>query len=110
MGEREIDIFDEFRDFFGGAWLPARSDRSRQLVDDHVELEMPGVKRDDVIVTLEQSSLVVAWKRGKSQRSLTFPFSDGAYVDATAKLEDGILKIALERAAKAVGKRIDVTS
>ena len=87
--------------------------------------EIPGVKRDDVKVTLEDGVLTISgerklaglpdgarWHRteasgGTFSRSLTLPVA----VDAssiTAELKDGILRIALPKAEEARSREIKV--
>jgi HSP20 family protein len=92
----------------------------------HVEAELPGLKREDLQITVAHRTQVTiagehkaapgefSWHRrerlvGKFERVLTFP----APLDADkveAKLENGVLHLTLPKAAEARPRRIQVNA
>lgn len=105
-----------------GLWHPPISvfDRKDELV---VELELPGVRREDVDMSIEENHLVVEGKRSRAEEFS----SEDAYFDerwlgrfhrivhlpadvdetaAKAKLSDGVLVIRLPKAKREGGKKI----
>lgn len=118
--QSEIDrLFDVPR-----AWAPALD-----VVEDknhfHVKVELPGFKREDIEVTLDDGSLVISGERkvealeegvevhrqercvGKFARALTLPSAVVAEkINATYK--DGILTVSLPKAEEAKPKTITV--
>lgn len=74
-------------------------------------LELPGFKSSDVEVTIEQNQLVVKAKRDKQSysTSVTLP-RDVDATKAEARLEDGLLRIALGKSELAKPRRIEIKS
>ena len=106
------DVWGDFTTSDNGdtAWFPAVN-----VVEDNGETrifaEIPGVKPEDVKVSVENATLSIAGqKAGASfQRSFTLPST----VDAeriAAKYEHGVLTVALPRAEKAKPRQIAVES
>ena len=107
------------------AWAPAldvHEDKDKFTVN----LELPGLKHEDIDVHLEDGSLIISGERkseavtegtevhrqeryyGKFSRALTLPTAVAAdKVKATYK--DGILTVTLPKAEEAKPKQIDVT-
>ncbi len=107
------------------AWAPAldvHEDKDKFTVN----LELPGLKREDIEVHLEDSSLVISGERksetvtegtevhrqeryyGKFSRALTLPTAVAAD-KVKAAYKDGILTVTLPKAEEAKPKQIDVT-
>lgn len=134
--ERITDRFDRFfdelwRDFereFAIAprrrWLPAM-DLSETDTDYWVRIELPGVKKEDVEITITQDILTIKGKRqreqkeekegyhrveryyGEFQRSVRLPGGvDADKVEATYK--DGVLEIRLPKREESKTKHIEV--
>ena len=91
-----------------------------------VKIEVPGLKRDDINVSLQDGALVIAGERqeekitegtevhrqerfhGKFQRVLTLP-APVASDKVKAAYKDGILTVTLPKAEEAKPKQIDVS-
>ena len=107
------------------AWAPAldvREDKDKYTVD----LELPGFKREDINVHLEDGSLIISGERkpetagegtevhrqeryyGKFSRALTLPVAVSPD-KVKAAFKDGILTVTLPKAEEAKPKQIDVT-
>jgi HSP20 family molecular chaperone IbpA len=108
--------FDDFvRDFFEDTWLrngwnyldthrPAQCRREEDKLV--LELDVPGVKKEEIQIYLQEGRLNVAWTK-KGQK---FAHSEyvGDVVDPTAKVEDGILTVTLRvPAAQKIEVRVD---
>jgi HSP20 family protein len=108
----------------GSAWTPAL-DISERKDAYLVTVELPGVKLDDLQITLEDGLLTIQGQRdvandsseeqfhrverssGAFRRSITLP----AHVEAdevNASMEDGVLRILVPKAEEAKPKRIQV--
>ncbi len=120
--EKFSDIFD---DFFRSTWLP----RKALLVDNFkldvkeaekeycVEAEMPGVKKEEISISLDDEMLTIAVKREKEikeerknyihqERNVSSMkrsvYLEGAKLEGIqAKLSDGVLNIVIPKADKA---------
>ncbi len=107
------------------AWAPAldvQEDKDKFTVN----LELPGLKREDISVQIEDGSLVVSGERkeetvsegtevhrreryyGKFSRALTLPVAVAAD-QVKANYKDGVLSISLPKAEEAKPKSIDVS-
>ncbi|MDR3459682.1 MAG: Hsp20/alpha crystallin family protein [Verrucomicrobiae bacterium] len=107
------------------AWAPAldvHEDKEKFTVS----LELPGLKREDINVHLEDGSLIISGERkaetvsegtevhrqeryyGKFSRALTLPVAV-APDKVKAAFKDGILTVTLPKAEEAKPKQIDVT-
>jgi len=107
------------------AWAPAldvHEDKDKFTVN----LELPGLKREEIDVHLEDGSLVISGERksetvsegtevhrqeryyGKFSRALTLPTAVAAD-KVKAAYKDGILTVTLPKAEEAKPKHIDVT-
>jgi HSP20 family protein len=91
-----------------------------------VRVELPGVKREDIGVSLQEGALVISGERkeekvsegteihrqerfyGKFQRALTLP-TPVAADKVKAAYKDGILTVTLPKAEEAKPKQIDVS-
>lgn len=133
LREKMDRLFEEmWRDpFFSGwdvgrPWTPAL-DFSETKDDYIVRLEAPGVKQDDIEVTLQNNVLTIQGKRERSEehkdetvhrvervygsfsRSLTIP--SGVKVDdISATYKDGILEIRLPKSEESKPKKIELKS
>jgi HSP20 family protein len=106
------------------AWAPAldvHEDKDKFTVN----LELPGLKREDIAVQIEDGSLVISGERkvetvsddtevhrrersyGKFSRTLTLPTAVAAE-QVKASYKDGILSVTLPKAEAAKPKQIDV--
>jgi HSP20 family protein len=125
--DREIgDVFDSFFGAPAGTpdFLPAM-DLAEQAGESVLVAELPGVKREDLKIALQNGVLTLSAERkettlpaearwirneipaGRFSRSVTVPHD----VDAdrvTAELKDGILRVVLPKAASAHPKEIKV--
>jgi HSP20 family protein len=107
------------------AWAPAldvHEDKDKFTVN----LELPGLKREDISVHLENGSLIISGERkedmvgegtevhrqeryyGKFSRALTLPVAVAPDM-VKASFKDGILTVTLPKAEEAKPKQIDVT-
>jgi len=125
---REVDrVFDRFFQQPAGTqvlWMPAVD--VRETNDEvHVTAELPGMKSEDVTVTLENGVLSVSGEKkqelqegkedanyylferryGRFERSFTLPRTVNAD-QITARFEDGILTITLPKAENAKPRRV----
>lgn len=129
--QREIDqlvdsVFrrDTDEDLFPSVWSPA-VDVAESDNEYLVKVELPGINKEDVKVTVQDSVLTILGEKkqeteaknhnyhrversyGSFQRSFTLPSTvEADKVDATFK--DGVLTIALPKAEEAKPKEIDV--
>jgi len=129
--QREINrMFDSL--FHGGLaedeafaasnWLPA-VDIAEHKDEYSVKLELPGVSKDDVKITLENNVLTVSGEKKKESKSSTFHRIERSYgafqrsftLPSTVKADridasyaDGILTIVLPKAEEAKPKQIEV--
>ena len=125
---RLLNLNDELERLFETplpAWAPAldvHEDKEKFTVN----LELPGLKREDISVHLEDGSLVISGERkaetvsegtevhrqerhcGKFSRALTLPVAV-APDKVKASFKDGILSVTLPKAEEAKPKQIDVT-
>lgn len=130
---REINrLFDNFfrggiqddETFFTSAWTPA-VDIAEEENEYLVKVELPGVNKDDVKITLESNILTIRGEKkkeketkdenyhrlersyGSFQRSFTLPSTvKSDKIDAVYK--DGIVSITLPKAEEAKPKQIEV--
>ncbi len=119
--ERFSDMFD---DFFHNTWLPRRSlilenfkmDVQETDKEYRVEAEMPGIKKEEICVNLEDGRLTIAVKREKEvkeerknyihqersvssmERSVYLEYAKAEGI--TAKLADGVLEIVVPKVEK----------
>jgi len=89
-----------------------------------VELEVPGVKKDEINLSLKNDTLTISWSRKRekkeektarksyerSEGSFTRSFDvDGADPDKIqAALKDGVLKIVLPKSENSKAKKIEI--
>jgi len=115
--------------FFGGGdggtrWAPFGVDVREDADHIYVEAELPGFKKDDLDITLENQTLTISAERKETQeqkgdyllnerryhrflRSFTLPPTvDEKKVDA--KLNDGVLSITLNKREESKPKKIQV--
>ena len=132
-----LDRLSSLRDLFDSAFALASTAPAWQRdwapaldvsEDDHnlvVDLELPGVKKEDFDISLENDVLTIAGERrreeqegegesfrrerffGRFSRSITLPVAVQSD-QVTAKYEDGILHITLPKAEEAKPKKIAV--
>ena len=138
---KDLTLFNDFWDE-----VPSLFDRGRKLfsgfssefdkilngkcdfeeLDDkyRVELEVPGVKKDEINLSLKNDILTISWSRKREEKeekskrrsyersegSFTRSFNvDGADPDKIeATLKDGLLKIVLPKHEKAKPKKIEI--
>jgi len=109
---------------FTSAWVPA-VDIAEHEGDFVVRMELPGVKKDEVKITMQEGVLTIQGEKkqeketkgsdyhrversyGSFQRSFTLPTTVKAEnIDASFK--DGVLEVTLPKAEEAKPKQIDV--
>ena len=117
--------FERLLDAALPTWAPAldvHEDKDKFTVN----LELPGLKREDIDVHLEDGSLIISGERkaetvgedtevhrqeryyGKFTRTLTLPVTIAAD-QVKAAFKDGVLSVTLPKAEEAKPKHIDVT-
>ncbi len=129
--QREIDrMFDRFRGgvadegYNGGTFLPAVDIVERQN-DFTIKAELPGVKKEDVKITLQNGTLTIRGEKkheeekkgenlhrversyGAFQRSFTLPNSVSSE-RVEASYDNGILTVTLPKVEEAKPKEIEV--
>jgi HSP20 family protein len=75
-----------------------------------VRVDAPGVKKEDVKVSLEHRQLVLEWERkgkGQYRKSYTLP-DDVNTAEIAARLQDGVLELALPKSEAAKPKTIAI--
>jgi len=72
----------------------------------HVRTEIPGVKKEDVKITLQDGVLTVSFST--TERSVRLPDS-AVSGDVTAKLEDGVLTVSVAKAETAKPRTIEIS-
>jgi HSP20 family molecular chaperone IbpA len=92
-------LFNDFqRDFFNDRWyLPtaALPEAKCQRIEDRLvlELDVPGVKKEDIKVALQEGRLSVSWsKKGETHSHTEFV---GDIVEPHARVEDGVLTVSM---------------
>jgi HSP20 family protein len=124
-GERFFDrIWPEWRREMGEEWSPAIN-FSEKNGKYYVTADIPGVKKEDISVTLENGYLTVSGKKEESKeekeanyymkethygsfsRSFRLPEEvDESKIEATYK--DGVLTVSVEKSEKSVTKKIAI--
>lgn len=120
IGGSSIDRFGSiFDDFFSGA--PGFDQPAADLYEDehnyHARFELPGLKKDDIDLELENSVLTISSVENKKtkeaeqhisfQRSISVP--DGVDLDGVAaSLEDGVLTVTMPKAEARKPRQIAV--
>jgi HSP20 family molecular chaperone IbpA len=105
---RRPDLDDPFEDLFG-CFNELRLSMGRCVSSDPekdvFEIELPGVRRDDVDVSRSEKGIVVQWKdRKATKHSLNLLPGFGGCDDVKARLADGILTVTCLRSPKASQK------
>ena len=125
---RLTNLQDELDRLFGspsGVWTPAldvQEDKDNYIF----RAELPGLKREDIEVSLQDGALVISGERkvekveegvevqrqeryyGKFQRALTLP-EPVAADKVKAEYKDGVLTVTLPKTEEAKPKKIDVS-
>lgn len=103
-----FDILDDPNFPFNFSTLKVETSKIvKPFEGDTLELEVPGVKKEDIQVSIESSHLKVRWKNRKGVTETTFR-NVGQVIGAKARLADGLLTITLERPDYAKPKTINV--
>ena len=129
---RRDDLFEDlFREFFatpetGVGPLEPAAEVAESDGDVIVKLEVPGVEKDQLHVSVTEDEVTVRGETRKEteekkknyyrqeirygafQRTMPLP-ADVDPAKASAELKDGILKITLPKAAQAKARRVDVS-
>jgi len=126
------DFYNMLDDFFSDPWLSGRRARDAFRMDVQqsdkeytVEAELPGVKKDEISLEMNDGTLSISVKREESKdeetknyihrerryssmsRAVYLPDADADGI--TAKLDGGILKISVPRTKNAdTAKRIEI--
>lgn len=86
--------------------------RSDTIDDEGIKIELPGVKAEDVEVTLDGRSLKVSGKT-RHGREFSYSYSLKPSVDdsaVTASLKDGLLSISLPLKQESTSRKIQIIS
>lgn len=120
VGEKVTRTFDNL-----ASHLPFANLAKKENSNFHVEVDLPGVKKEDVDIKIEDNMLVVNAVRhyknelseddyyvcessfGKMQRRFTLP-ENIDHEKVNAKLEDGRLEIELVKTEQAQPKKIEI--
>jgi HSP20 family protein len=130
-----LDVIDRFhrdltgltRNFYDGAemWQPAGLEIWEDGQNVYVEAELPGVKAEDVDITLEGSVLTIRGqkKEKQEQKNVQYHYRQRRYgqfmqqfqlpstVDGskvTANLQDGILRVQIEKRPEVKPRKVEV--
>lgn len=88
-------------------WRP--TDISEENDSVSIEIELPGFKKNEVNVQVEQGQIKVSAKNKKSHYVRTFTYGNLIDIDKMdAKLEDGVLLIKIPKSERAKAKVIEV--
>jgi len=116
------DLFSGFRGDFEKI-LNGRCDFEEDDEKYYVELEVPGVKKEEIDIGLKNDVLTISWKREKEEKrglkNSTYERREGSFTrsfnvegaDASninAELKNGILKISLAKHENAKPKKIEI--
>jgi len=71
-----------------------------------LEIDLPGVKKEDVSLEVGDGRLEIKWKKKGINRSRSFKLSPEYGEEVTAKMEDGILEIRMAYSSKR--KKIEI--
>lgn len=116
------DLFDAFSDGIGAAWRP-----SLDLTEDadkfHVEVEIPGIKREELDISLQEGVLRIAGEKkgevketsshrreryyGKFERLIALP-SEVDVAKIQAVYQDGVLTLDIPKAEAVKPTKIEV--
>jgi len=115
--DRFSSMFDDFFAIGSSGFSPLAADLYEDDANHYLRSELPGLKKGDVDIELENGVLVISSaksdkadhseSRAHFQRSIALP--DG--VDAekiTASLQDGVLTVTMPKAAAAVARQITI--
>lgn len=104
------DILDIFRTFEEFGKPPNK--KSQDSIDENgIKLEMPGVKPNELDITVEGKTLKIKAKSIKTGKEFLYSYSLTSVVDEssiTAKLEDGLLEISLPKKPESAPRKIKV--
>ena len=109
---------------FGNVWYPA-IDVSEDERNIYVRADLPGLRREDIHLAMENDTLVIKGerkieeeKKGKNHHIIERGYGSfqrnihlGVGVDEgkiSAKYKEGVLEVVLPKAAKEEGKKIDI--
>lgn len=106
-----VDFFEPFR-FLNETEGTYRYHRADTIDDEGIKIELPGVKAEDIDVTIEGRTLKVT---GKSRHGREFSYAytlkptiDDAVI--SAKLQDGLLSVTLPKKPEVEPRKIVVTT
>lgn len=106
-----VDLFEPFKllnDFEGTHWRH----RTDTIDEEGIKIELPGVKAEDIDVSVEGRTLRVTGKN-RHGKELTYAYTLKSTIDDTAisaKLQDGLLSITLPKKSEATARKIVVVS
>lgn len=91
------NLFNDFqRDFFNDRWYAPATQLSQCRREEDkliLELDVPGVKKEDIKITLQEGRLNVSWS--KKTQSLSHTEYVGDVVEPKARVEDGVLTVVM---------------
>lgn len=102
-----LDVFDTLG-LLSDASVRSRTDT---IDEEGIKVEMPGVKPDDLEVTIDGRTLKVAGK-SRHGKEFTHTYTLRSAVDEaniTAQLRDGLLEIRLPKKSESKARKISVT-
>ena len=104
-----------FPNFFLDTFAPVPATTSSEVDENEkayfIRLDAPGVKKEDVKISLEHGHLVLDWERkGKGQYRKAYNLPDDVNAaEIAARMQDGVLELALPKTEAAKPKTIAIT-
>jgi len=103
-----LDVLKSFDDF----GIKAHSARSKETIDDNgIKIEMPGVKHEDLDVTIQGKTLKIHAK-SRTGHEHSYRYTVHSSIDESAieaKLEDGLLEITLPKKPESTPRKIKIS-
>jgi HSP20 family protein len=105
---RVLDLLDTFKGFED---FDSRrtAKKTRDTIDEEgIKVELPGVKREDIDITVEGRTLKINGK-SKHEKTFSYSYSLRSSVDEsaiTASYEDGLLEIKLPKKQESLPRKI----
>jgi len=103
-----LDVLKSFDDF----GIKAQTANTREMIDDSgIKIEMPGVKHEDLDITIQGRVLKIHAK-SRTGREHSYRYTVSSTVDESAieaKLEDGLLEVTLPKKPESTPRKIKIS-
>lgn len=127
-----VDFYNMIDDFFNDSLFPIKSLSNSTFKIDvketdreyYVEAELPGIKKDEILLEMHDGNLTISVNRDESieaennnyihkerhycSMKRTIYLDDAKDENIVAKLEDGILKVTVPKGEKIKRRKIDI--